>query len=444
VPNGRLSGNYDGLGELTASAMTIQSIAPTIALRDNSPSDALAGFLHVNGNQFYLLSGLNGQSWSTVNGAWPLVIDLSTNNAVFGGTVTATAFSGSGAALTSLNAGNVTTGTLAVVQGGTGTTTSTGSGSLVLNNAPIITGKLSAGTFAIENLSHPFGLMSSGYLVTGTDNQNTNLPYSLNSMFLANVTYWGNQKVRRCFQVNYTDESNVTTAPFYVDASGTVTATALSGSGFTNCNIPDAQSLRVNINANNGGTGQGGGIRCFNNTTTASRSMIGFYSNTGSLVATINASSTAVSYNTGSDYRLKEDMQPLHGSIQRLMELKPLKFKWKSLGDDQPYTDGFLAHEIASVVPQAVVNDKDQVCCVGTVFSSDGEVVEEHVTEDVFKLNDGNIYPEDSSWTLECEEPVYQQMDIRHIIPLLVGALQEAVGEIETLKKRLTILEEIS
>jgi len=55
------------------------------------------------------------------------------------GDVTATTFSGSGASLTSLNAGNISTGTLPVTRGGTGVTTSTGTGSVVLNNSPLFT-----------------------------------------------------------------------------------------------------------------------------------------------------------------------------------------------------------------------------------------------------------------------------------------------------------------
>ena len=62
------------------------------------------------------------------------------------GTVTATAFSGSGLELTALNAANITTGTLQVARGGTGTTTSTGSGSVVLSAAPSFTGDVTFDT----------------------------------------------------------------------------------------------------------------------------------------------------------------------------------------------------------------------------------------------------------------------------------------------------------
>jgi hypothetical protein len=64
------------------------------------------------------------------------------------GTAQATLFSGSGASLTALDAGNVSSGTLAVARGGTGTTTSTGTGSVVLSASPTLTGTVTGGTFS--------------------------------------------------------------------------------------------------------------------------------------------------------------------------------------------------------------------------------------------------------------------------------------------------------
>jgi hypothetical protein len=49
-------------------------------------------------------------------------------------------FSGNGASLTNLSAGNISTGTLAVLRGGTGVTTKTGTGSVVLSASPTFTG----------------------------------------------------------------------------------------------------------------------------------------------------------------------------------------------------------------------------------------------------------------------------------------------------------------
>lgn len=67
--------------------------------------------------------------------------------------ITAGAFTGSGASLTSLNAGNISTGTLAVARGGTGVTSSTGSGSIVLSSSPSLTSP-ALGTPSSVNLAN--------------------------------------------------------------------------------------------------------------------------------------------------------------------------------------------------------------------------------------------------------------------------------------------------
>ena len=68
----------------------------------------------------------------------------------------------------------------------------------------------------------------------------------------------------------------------------------------------------------------------------------------------VNSSST--SYNTSSDYRLKEDVQAMSGATDRLKELKPVNFAWKV---DGSRVDGFLAHEAQEVVPESVSGSKD-------------------------------------------------------------------------------------
>ena len=68
---------------------------------------------------------------------------------------------------------------------------------------------------------------------------------------------------------------------------------------------------------------------------------------------------TAVSYNTTSDYRLKENVQPLSGALARVASLKPCTYTWKSAPDE--IGEGFIAHELAEVCPQAVTGQKDAV-----------------------------------------------------------------------------------
>ena len=128
----------------------------------------------------------------------------------------------------------------------------------------------------------------------------------------------------------------------------------------------------------------------------------------GSNVGYISNNTVSVSYNTTSDYRLKENVRPTVDGITRLLQLKPSRFNFKA--DPDTVVDGFLAHEVQDVVPEAIQGTKDEV-------DADGK-------------------------------PVMQGIDQSKLVPLLTAALQEAIARIETLEAnnadmlaRLTALE---
>jgi hypothetical protein len=83
----------------------------------------------------------------------------------------------------------------------------------------------------------------------------------------------------------------------------------------------------------------------------------GFY-NTNGLVGGISTNGSATSYNTSSDYRLKENITPMVGALAKVALLKPVTYKWKADGSDG---EGFIAHELAVVKPDCVSGDKDAV-----------------------------------------------------------------------------------
>jgi hypothetical protein len=118
-------------------------------------------------------------------------------------------------------------------------------------------------------------------------------------------------------------------------------------------------------------------------------------------VGTISVTASATSYNTSSDYRLKENVVPLTGAADRLNQLQVHRFNF--IADPSKTVDGFLAHEAQAVVPECATGTKDEVDA------------------------DGN--------------PVYQGIDQSKLVPLLTAALQEALAEIESLKVRVTALE---
>lgn len=114
----------------------------------------------------------------------------------------------------------------------------------------------------------------------------------------------------------------------------------------------------------------------------------------------------ASAFNVNSDYRLKENIVPLDGAADRLASLPVHRFNFIDdiMGHGEGVTvDGFLAHEVADVVPEAVTGEHDAV--------------------------------DDSG------NPVYQSIDQSKLVPLLTAALQEAIAKIETLETKVAALE---
>jgi hypothetical protein len=115
-------------------------------------------------------------------------------------------------------------------------------------------------------------------------------------------------------------------------------------------------------------------------------------------VGYVSVTSTATAYNTSSDYRLKENVVPLTGAADRVNQLQVHRFNF--IADPTKTVDGFLAHEVQSIVPEAITGEKDAVD------------------------DEGN--------------PKYQGIDQSKLVPLLTAALQEAITKIESLEARLT------
>jgi hypothetical protein len=78
----------------------------------------------------------------------------------------------------------------------------------------------------------------------------------------------------------------------------------------------------------------------------------------GTQVGVIQCSTTNTTYGTTSDYRLKENVQPMAGALAKVAALKPCTYTWKEDGSNG---EGFIAHELAEVVPDAVTGEKDAV-----------------------------------------------------------------------------------
>ena len=82
------------------------------------------------------------------------------------------------------------------------------------------------------------------------------------------------------------------------------------------------------------------------------------FRNNGNNVGDIRINSSTTTYNTSSDYRLKEDIAPMTGALDKVSALKPVTYKWKVDGSDG---QGFIAHELQEVVAGCVSGEKDAV-----------------------------------------------------------------------------------
>jgi hypothetical protein len=163
----------------------------------------------------------------------------------------------------------------------------------------------------------------------------------------------------------------------------------------------------------------------------------------GSEVGSIKRSGgSAVVYNTSSDYRLKENVSYDFDATTRLKQLKPARFNFIADGTDK-VVDGFIAHEVSSVVPEAISGEKDETeTKEKVVVNSDGKVIAENIEQadwETGKIADeeGNTkYPTDSTWEATKVVPVYQGIDQSKLVPLLVKTIQELEARITTLENK--------
>ena len=142
-------------------------------------------------------------------------------------------------------------------------------------------------------------------------------------------------------------------------------------------------------------------------------------------VGTIATSSSSTSYNTSSDYRLKENVTNITDGIERVKKLNPSRFNF--IADADTTVDGFLAHEVSDIVPEAITGEKDAM------------MDEEYVAKPEVLDDDGNVVTKAVMATRNV--PSYQGIDQSKLVPLLTAALQEAVAKIEALETRVTALE---
>jgi len=298
---------------------------------------------------------------------------------------------------------------------------------------------------------------SSGNLLVGTTSNPTNLKIVAsgtdnNNLIGSYNTASGNAGIR--IQANQ--------AGLYLQGSGTVDPLYITNSSSTGYIVfrPGSDTERVRLVANGtfmvgttsetpAGSGDSKGI-ALNNSSTSSQIYATGNSDTcavfnrattdgavvrlrrqGSDVGSISVNGTNTTYNTSSDYRLKENITPMTGALAKVALLKPVTYKWKVNGSDG---EGFIAHELAEVKPDCVSGDKDATR------------QEEYEVTPAVKDKEGNITTPAVMGTRTV--PVYQGIDTSFLVATLTAAIQELktivdaqAATITTLAARITALE---
>jgi hypothetical protein len=161
--------------------------------------------------------------------------------------------------------------------------------------------------------------------------------------------------------------------------------------------VTDNSAYAVGIGTTTGSTAAAAAAISVHNVAIA---LVGFaYETAGTFQpsGSITSGISSVNYNTSSDYRLKQNVVPITNASARLNTLSPIRFDW--ISDAMHKTvDGFLAHEVQAVIPEAVVGVKDEVDAEGI--------------------------------------PKYQGIDQSKLVPLLVASLQEALARITALEAK--------
>ena len=156
-------------------------------------------------------------------------------------------------------------------------------------------------------------------------------------------------------------------------------------------------------------TGNIGGyasLICDNDASSGTRHFISFRIG-NQIQADITGNGSVITYGSGSDYRLKENVVAISDGITKVKQLNPLRFNF--IRNPGVALEGFFAHEAQEICPQSATGTKDQVAA-----------------EDDDGLKKG--------------DPIYQQMDYAKLVPLLTAALKEAITKIETLESDVAAL----
>ena len=360
---------------------------------------------------------------------------------------------------------NAITGILPTANGGTGNTsgaaiTATANGAdnrvATYSSATALNGEATL-TYDATTLSIiPTGTQSNIRLQNSTTGSNASDGFLIQET--GNDTYLVNyENAGMYFRTNNTDHMQITAGGAVLIKQGiyaisdTNTGIQFDGSDVITAHTAGAERMRIlsggEVVINRASTFFGGNIlQIVGNSNaevvaiavaTDGKKAIQFANAALSDVGNIVTSSSSVAYNTTSDYRLKENVNYNFDATTRLKQLKPARFNFKT--DSDTIVDGFLAHEVSSIVPEAINGTKDamhpEVLYVDEVlYTAEDELPEGMNIGDT--KSPADELPEGKNFgdVKEVSKPNHQGIDQSKLVPLLVKTIQELEARITTLE----------
>jgi len=233
---------------------------------------------------------------------------------------------------------------------------------------------------------------------------------------------------------------------------GAVAALIDSNGNFAlNGSVRDSSRFTINGNVSNPN------LQSWQNTTSGVTHF--WFRNPNGIVGSIVTSGSSTAYNTSSDYRLKTAVNYDWDATTRLKQLRPARFEWIADGDDAVPVDGFLAHEVQDIVPEAISGTKDAMrdeeyevsAATGDIYTpateavldEDGNEVTPAVAEVIHstdverpeELAEGQQWRETTVAVMGTRSvPDYQGIDQSKLVPLLVKTIQELEARITALE----------
>jgi hypothetical protein len=430
VGNATMGGTLGVTGATTlSSALTYGGVTLSNSVTGTgsmvlSASPTLTGTLNASGGYFTSNVGI-GVSPAAVGAYRTLAVDGTTGgllNLRYNGADNGYVYG----SVSGLTVEGVSTAPVIVKSSGAtiGTFSSTGlavTGALSVTGTSTLTGNVSVGAALNNSAAWASFLQASGAGNAALSVRRTSATaqqWDIAVQADGHLEIYDNTRAAATFNITNT---GAVTIPGTLGVTGVLSATGNVFSGTSG-------STQRNITLNTTG---GAVVIVSHSTTDVNGDLYAQFNYNGTQIGSITQSgTTAVAYNTSSDYRLKENVQPMTDALATVTALKPVTFNWKSDGSDG---QGFIAHELQAVVPDCVTGEKD---------ATEMQTYEISPAIPATKDEEGNELTAAIEAVMgEREVPRYQGIDTSFLVATLTAAIQELKAIVDAQATRIAALE---